>query len=278
MMNRTRNYAGSLCLLGALALPAHAEGDAAAEMARKLQDPLASITAIMTDNDVSFRTGADGKESTSYGFQIQPVKAFSFEEQGFNFIARGIIPILGAASESQRPIFGDPIESSSGRTWGLSDIQTQFFFSPKSDSAWKWGAGPMISWKTRTDPMLAGPGWGAGAAAVLVGSLSESVSISLIGTQLWGDENGFSTSTIQPMIYYNAGNGVAIGYNSSISYNWKADSGNNWTVPLGLVVGKTFDMGSGHGLDLSIGPYWNVVRPDNSADFVVKFGASWLFP
>ena len=77
-MNRTINYAGSLCLLGALTLPAHAEGDAAAEMARKLQDPLASITAIMTDNDIAFRTGADGKESTSYGFSIQPVKAFSF--------------------------------------------------------------------------------------------------------------------------------------------------------------------------------------------------------
>ena len=232
----------------------------------------------MTDNDVSFRTGPDGSESQSYGFQLQPVKAFSFEEQGFNFIARAVIPILGTAPESQRPIFGDPSPPSGGRTWGLSDIQTQFFFSPKSDSAWKWGAGPVISWHTRTDDKLSGPGWGAGPAAVLVGNLTEEISVALIGTHLWGKQDGFSTSVIQPMIYYNLPNAWAIGYNNSISYNWKAASGDAWTLPLGLVVSKTLDMGDGHGLELNLGPYWNVVHPDNSADFVIKFGATWLFP
>ncbi len=72
-------------------------GDSAAEMARKLQDPLASIAAIMTDNDVLFKTGED---ETSFAFQIQPVKAFSFES--FNLIARGIVPISGIAPEGQR--------------------------------------------------------------------------------------------------------------------------------------------------------------------------------
>ena len=123
-------------------------GDAAAEMARKLQDPLGNITALMTDNDISFKTGSG--DDVSYGFQLQPVKAFSFET--FNFIARAVVPVLGAANESQRTLFGDPIpDSGGGHTWGLSDIQTQFFFSPKTDSTWKWGVGPVISWKTRTD-------------------------------------------------------------------------------------------------------------------------------
>lgn len=46
-----------------------AGGDAAAEMARKLQDPLANIKALMTDNDVNFNTG-DDDDQAGYGFQL----------------------------------------------------------------------------------------------------------------------------------------------------------------------------------------------------------------
>ena len=79
------------CLL--LAAYSFAHGQSAEEMARKLQNPLANIKAIMTDNAIGFDTGDD--EGTSYGFQIQPVYAIDFPEQGFTFIPRGVIPILG---------------------------------------------------------------------------------------------------------------------------------------------------------------------------------------
>lgn len=65
--------------------------DDADEMAKKLQDPLANIKALMTDNDISFNAGSDDEE-TSYGFQLQPVYAIPFEEQGFNLISRAVIP------------------------------------------------------------------------------------------------------------------------------------------------------------------------------------------
>ena len=45
-------------------------GDAAAEMARTLQDPLANIVAVMTDNDILFKTGDD---DVSTQLQIQPI-------------------------------------------------------------------------------------------------------------------------------------------------------------------------------------------------------------
>jgi hypothetical protein len=128
--------------------------DEAAEMARKLQDPLANIKALMTDNDVNFNSGDDDDE-VSYGFQLQPVYAIPFEAQGFNLVNRAVIPILGMASGGQKPILGD--EPSDSRTWGLSDSLLQFFFSPRTDDPWKWGLGPMVSLKTRTDSDLAGP-------------------------------------------------------------------------------------------------------------------------
>ena len=251
--------------------------DAAAEMARKLQDPLANMTAIMTDNDVSWGTGND---SESYGFQFQPVKAFSFDDIGMNFIARAIIPFIGQAPDSQRVLLGAPVDGTDSYTWGLSDISTQFFFSPKSDSPWKWGVGPMVSLKTRTNERLAGPGWGGGAVGVLTGSLTEDISASFIGGHLWGQESGFSTSFLQPMMFYNVPGapGWAVGFNNTIAYDWNATSGNEWTVPLGVTIGKTFDLGGGHGLDINCGPYWNVVKPEGAADFVFKFGLTWLMP
>ena len=51
------------------------EGGGAAEMARKLQDPLANVSAFMTDNDIQFKSGKDG-DTTSYSFQLQPVYCF----------------------------------------------------------------------------------------------------------------------------------------------------------------------------------------------------------
>jgi hypothetical protein len=253
------------------------DAPSAEEMARKLQDPLANIKALMTDNGVEFRTGND---EVSYSFQLQPVYAIPFEEQGFNLILRGIIPILGLAPEAQKPIVGDPLPPGDGLTWGLSDTVVQMFFSPKSDQVWKWGVGPMVSLKTRTDSNLAGAGWGAGPAAVLVGGVGDHVSVALLGGHLWGDESGFSSSILQPIVYYNfpAMPSANIHYNNTVAYNWNTTSGNAWTVPLGAGLGKTVALSGGHGLEFSLGAYYNVVKPDGAADWMVKWAVNWLLP
>ena len=239
----------SLFLMIALVAPAtialaEEKGGSADEMARKLQDPLANIKALMTDNDVNFNTG-DDEDDTSYGFQLQPVYAIPFEDMGFNLVNRAVIPILGMAEGGQKSILGDNPSGGDTYTWGLSDSLLQFFFSPRSDDPWKWGIGPMISLKTRTDSDLAGPGWGGGPAFILVGDIGEYISTAFIAGHVWGDEDGFSTSMLQPMIFYNLPNAWNIHYNNMITYNWDADSDDAWTVPLGLSTGRTFDMGGG---------------------------------
>lgn len=106
----------SLFLLIALAAPttislAEEKGGGAAEMARKLQDPLANIKAIMTDNTIGFNTGDD--EGTSYGFQIQPVYAIDLPDKGFTFLPRVVIPITGLEPGTKTritEILGTPIK------------------------------------------------------------------------------------------------------------------------------------------------------------------------
>lgn len=67
--------------------------------------------------------------------------------------------------------------------------------------------------------------------------------------------------------------------NNSVTYSCKADSGDRLQVPFGLIVGCTIGVGGkGHALDLSLGAYSLVTRPEGGADWKLKLGISLFFP
>lgn len=253
-------------------------GSAAEEMARKLQNPLANIKALMTDNTIGFNTGNDN--GTSYGFQVQPVYAIDLPDRGFTFLPRAVIPIMGLEPGTDNRWVGQPTPSGSSEVWGLGDIVAQAFFAPHTESKWKWGLGPQFSFGTATDSQLRGPHWGAGFAGVVTGDITPSLSFAGILGNLWSFNGNFNTGTIQPMFFYNFLSlpGAYVAYNAVTTVDWEASSNNTWTLPLGLSLGRTLDMGNSHGLDLMMGPYYNVVRPDGAADWLLRFGMTWLFP
>ncbi len=276
-MNKLQLHAASLGIALGLAFTAiDARAQTAEDIAKAMQDPLASIAALMMDNTVNFNSGQP-EETTGYNFQLQPVYAIPFES--FNFIPRAIIPIIGAPGGADFPNLGPPRPPGDSVTWGLGDIMTQLFFSPKSESAWKWGVGPQFSFQTRTDSAVAGPGWGAGAGGVLVGGVGV-VSIALLVSQHWGFDVDFSVASMQPMIFWNLPSpvGFTINYNNTIALDWKGTAGNKWTVPLGLGVSQAFQLGGGNGLDLGLGFYGLVVRPEGGPNWQLKFSISWLIP
>ena len=115
------------------------DDDALAEFARKAQDPLGDVKALMTDNTIGFNGGPN--DDTSYGFQLQPV--YSLDTTGnWNMLLRGIVPVVGLDPGVVIPPIGPEPRPPNGSTWGISDSIVQMFFSPKSDSAWKWGSAP----------------------------------------------------------------------------------------------------------------------------------------
>ena len=250
------------------------DADAIAEMARKAQDPLGSVQALMTDNTIAFDGGPD--DDTSYGFQLQPVYAIP-NSSNWNMIARGIVPIMGFEPGVVIPPIGPDPRPDSGSSWGIGDSFFQFFFSPKSDSKWKWGVGPQASLRTRTSSRQAGPGWGGGLAGVLFGGVGD-WALGAIVMQHWGQDN-FNLATLQLIGMYNlpSSPGTYIGYNNSITYNWKASSGNRTTIPLGATFGKTLLLESGNGLDLNVGVYGLVEKPDDAPSWQLKFGISYFF-
>jgi len=260
------------CLLPAAGASQDCDEDCQAQ--RKAQDPLADVRAVMTDNTIAFGTADD---DTSYGFQIQPVYSIP-TEMGFNFIARGIVPVLGAHEGAGLPKLGSEPIGGSGLTWGLGDIMLQGFFVPQTGGDVKFGVGPQVSLRSRTDSAVGGPGWGGGLAGVVFGFAGD-LSYGVIVAHHWG-QHGFNLTTLQPIVMYNLRlfGGSYIGYNNSVSYDWSADGGNRWQVPLGLTAGKTFLLDGGYAIDASLGAYDLLAQPSGGGDWQLKFGVSLFFP
>ena len=243
------------------------------EMARKAQDPLGDVRAIMTDSTIAFKAG-DG--DINYGTLFQPVYSIPNNTK-FNMIARAIIPVAAIEPGTVVPRLGSDPRPDTGTKWGISDSIVQYFFSPKTDGATKYGFGPQVSLKTQTSDRFAGPGWGAGLAGVIFAG-SGNWSYGGIAMQHWG-ENNFNILTIQPIVMYNLESiaGAYVGYNNSVSYDWNAKSSDKLTLPLGLTAGRTILLGNGDGLGMSMGLYGLAVRPENGPEWQLKFGLSYFF-
>ena len=93
-------------------------------------------------------------------------------------------------------------------------------------------------------------------------------------TAIWsGDseqniEYDTNETTLKLFFAYSLGNGWQIEANPTILYDWEAVSGNEWTVPVGAGVSKTFMLGS-IPLQLGLEAQKHVVSPH-------RFGPDWL--
>ena len=56
-----------------------------------------------------------------------------------------------------------------------------------------------------------------------------------------------------------------------------ADSGNQWTVPVGGGVGKIFRIGK-QPVNAQAQAFYNVERPDNGPDWTLRLQLQFLFP
>jgi hypothetical protein len=62
-----------------------------------------------------------------------------------------------------------------------------------------------------------------------------------------------------------------------ITANWKADSGNRWTVPVGGGFGRVFSIGD-QAVNANLQAYYNVERPKGAPEWSLSFSWSFLFP
>jgi len=125
-----------------------------AELAKKLQNPIANLISVPVQNNWDFGIGP--ANAMRYTANVQPVIPFTLTED-WNLITRTILPVIFAES----PVKGGRDAS------GLGDVVQSFFLSPKDPlGGWIVGGGPVFLWPTATDSVLGSGKWGAGPTLV----------------------------------------------------------------------------------------------------------------
>ena len=78
-------------------------------------------------------------------------------------------------------------------------------------------------------------------------------------------------------INHQIGEGWYLTSSPTISANWKADGGQQWTVPWGGGFGKVVHIGK-LPVNLSLQGFVQSPKPDNGANWFWRFQAQLLFP
>ena len=261
----------ALCLAAGAAAPAHAQKMSVEELAKLAQNPVGNLVSVPFQNNTNFNVGP--QNGTQNILNIQPVYPIEVNED-WNIITRTILPLVW------QPGFA-PGENT---TFGLGDTQLSGFLSPSQPSPGGiiWGAGAIAQIPTDSNG-LGNKNWGVGPTAVLLrlqkgnpwvyGALVNNV-WSLSSSERGGSYNNF---LLQPFVNYNFPGGTYIASAPIITADWKADSGQRWTVPLGMALGRIFHLGR-LPINSQIGAYYNVVHPDNGPNWQLRVQVQFMFP
>jgi len=252
-----------------LATPARAQDDQAAELAKKLANPVASLISVPVQYNYDEYGGAnDG--AAAHVLNIQPVIPFSLNAN-WNLITRTIVPLI---DRQDFPL-------SAMNESGLGDIVASQFFSPKSPTAggWIWGAGPVELLPTATDDVLGSERWGLGPTAVVLKQMGP-WTIGFLGNHVWsvaGDDDraDINATSLQPFVSYTTRTKTTIGLVTESTYDWEAEQ---WSVPVIAQVAQLFKIGP-QILQLAVGAKYWADAPDNGPEgWGLRAQLTFLFP
>ncbi len=271
----------TLALILGLALvlaPGHrVQAQSGDDLAKATQNPVAAMISLPFQNNTLFGVGPD--DDTANVLNIQPVIPFTVG--GWNIINRTIAPVIYlpdlAAGVAEVP---SQIRSGNDK-FGLGDINQTVYFSPASSGEVIWGIGPSLTLPTATDDALGSEKWSAGPAAVLL-TQPGPWTLGTLVRQLWsvagdGDRQDVSQLLVQPFVNYNLGGGWYGVSSPVITANWKADSDDTWTVPVGGGVGRIFSI-AGQAMNAQVQSFYNVEKPRFGPDWSLRFQLQFLFP
>jgi hypothetical protein len=266
----------STAMAMAMAMPAGAQqagDDQAAELAKKLANPIASLISLPLQYNYDTDYGVND-EGTKHYVNVQPVIPFSISEN-WNVISRTIVPLVW---QSDIPSGNDAS--------GVGDIVQSLFFSPKAPTAsgWIWGVGPVLLIPASSDDALSGRKWGAGPTGVFL-KQEGPWTVGLLANHIWSfagedDHADISSTFLQPFCsYLFKKTFTTVGLNTETTYNWEAEeSSEAWSVPVNLMVNQLLKIG-GKPVQFSVGArYWAASPERGPEGFGARAAVTFLFP
>ena len=262
------------------------------QMSKLMDNPLGNVAMLFTQIDLyRLENPVNGKSANKWNYMgiaqfpkglgddwnlinrfvwnvpSMPLDQGKIDAFGLNF---------GSAQGSFLPPGGSPpapIDLFGGRTTGFGDLYYVALFAPKkaikleSGANLLWGAGFDLGAPTATEDILGTGKWSAGPSALGV-YMGPKWKIGALAQQYWSfagddDRDAVNLTNLQYFVYYSLDEVTSIGAAPNIIANWEQDSGNVWTVPIGIGINRTFQFGK---VPVRIGLefHYSVVTPDNA--------------
>jgi hypothetical protein len=188
-----------------------------------------------------------------------------------NLITRTIIPLISQPNTGA---------NQSGSTFGLGNINTTLFISPKKPGGFIWGIGPVFGFPTNTSPALGSAKWTFGPSVVLLTMPGPWV-LGILVNNVWswagGGSQDVNSLLVQYFVNYNFSGGWYLTSSPIITANWlAAPYSNKWTFPVGGGFGKLVRVGP-LPLNFNAAGYYNIWRPNGGPTWQLRLTAALLF-
>jgi hypothetical protein len=245
------------------------ETAAAAEaLQRAVQNPVASLISVPLQNNTNFSLGSFNR--TQDVLNIQPVIPANLSKN-WMLITRIIQPIVWQPYPNQN----------TGGEYGLGDMVPTFFLSPRKPGKLIWGAGPALTIPTATNSILGQGKLSLGPSGVVLAQPGP-WTLGMLVNNVWsvagsGSRPAVNQMLMQYFITYQLGKGWYVTSSPILTANWKASSGNVWTVPFGAGVGRVMKLGF-QPVNLTAQFYANAVYPSGGSSWSMRLQIAFLFP
>lgn len=236
------------------------------ELAKQLNNPVASLISAPFQENVDFSVGPDeGMKST---LNIQPVVPVSLNAN-WNVIVRTILPVVYQT---------DVVPHSN--EFGLGDTNQSFFFSPRhpGPAGIIWAVGPVFLYPSATNQHLGGKKWGAGPTVVILKQSGKNT-YGVLANHIWSvagddDRSDISSTFLQPFFSHTTLSALTIGLNAESTYDWKTKK---WTVPINLTVAQLTHMGK-QPVSVGGGFRYYAAAPRDGPNWGLRLIFTLLFP
>ncbi len=263
------------------------------QMSRLMDNPLGNVAMWINQLDILPLTNDAVNSSSEIQTNYMGILQFPLGiTENWNTINRIVYNIpsapldqdkidrLGAGRPSISPPGGGPvspppgiapIDIVGGRTSGFGDMIYLGLASPKEGikhgpgQTSVWGLGLGQTFPSATDDVLGSGKWSMGPAAIYaylgqkwkLGGLLQTY-FSYAGDR---KRNDVTQMNLQLFYYYSITDTISIGAGPNIIADFEADSGDKWTVPIGIGISKTLQIGKVP-VRFAVEYYGSVVRPD----------------
>lgn len=249
-------------VFASIMLPAFAQD--AKDLSQEAANPIANLMSFPFQNNTNFGYGPFDR--TTNILNIQPVIPLA----NGKIITRTIFPIVWIPDYSAEEGM---------LSTGLSDMLFTTFYVPESEKV-TWGPGIALEIPTGGEKR-GSEKWSVGPSLVVLVQPGN-WTVGFLANNVWSiagnsDRTDVNKGLLNLFLAYQLGEGWYVNSVPIITVNWKAESGQQWIVPIGVGAGKLLFVGK-LPLNIQAGYYYNIVKPDFGPKSQLRIQAQILLP